>query len=414
MHDTIVSGLSHYLQVHEAHRENPELSKIKLNNPLIISGLPRSGTTHLHRLLALAPDSVYLPMWEHFYPVPPKNKYLDMRRWSLKIQFNFWKYFANRFGLDSVHFVRPDLPDECTFSLRFGGSSHLFWSMAPVYDYLEWLSTHSNMEESYKTYRLVLQMIQAREPNKRIIMKCPSHALNLKTLTKIIPEACLVFTHRNPQSLIGSEASLIARLQATSAKDKIDWRRTVKANANKNFLYSQRIVEFSSQSSPTHRVFHAPYYKLIEEPSALVGAIHKFFDIKMTRDHQESLSMYLLQNKQYSHGKHNYSSKNTGLTVLEINDGFKDYIEFFAEYLLPKEDQIIRSSSSNSIDYDVVVIGAGISGLVAANRVLEDQPTAKVLLLEANEQVGGRLKSVPAKKIGLEADGGASFVGPTP
>lgn len=409
MHDTIVSGLSHYLQIKEAHRLNPELSKIQLKDPLVVIGLPRSGTTHLHRLLALAPDSTYLPMWEHFYPVPPR-KGLDFRRLGLKIQFNFWKYFANRFGLDSVHYVRPDLPDECTFSLRFGGSSHLFWSMAPVYDYLDWLSTQSTMEESYKTYRLVLQLIQARNPNKRIILKCPSHALNLKSLTKIIPEARLVFTHRAPRALIGSEASLIARLQATSAKTKIDWRRTVKANARKNFLYSQKMVEFSSQH-PAAKIFHAPYSKLIKEPKALVEAIHEFFDVEMTETHQELLSKYLSQNKQHSHGKHNYSHKNTGLTELEINEGLKDYVKYFAEHL-PKKEQIVEHSRSIA-EYDVIVIGAGLSGLAAANRVLEDRPTARVLVMEANKRVGGRLKSVTASNIGVEADLGGAFVGPT-
>lgn len=375
----------------------------------MVVGLPRSGTTHLHRLLALASDSVYIPMWEHFYPVPPKKGF-DLRCLGLKIQFVFWKYFANRFGIDSVHFVRPDLPDECTFSLRFGGSTHLYWSMAPVYDYLDWLSTKSTMEESYTTYRLVLQLLQARQPNKRIVLKCPSHALSLKMLTKVIPEACIVFTHRSPRALIGSEASLITRLQSTSAKDTIDWRRTAKSNAHKNFLYSKRMVEFSSQV-PSPKVFHAPYTKLINEPIVLVEAIHKFFGLEITQTHQDSLSIYLSQNKQNSRGKHNYSPTNAGLTEREINEGLKDYVKFFAEYL-PKEDQFAQHVSQTA-DYDVIVVGAGLSGLAAANHVLEEHATAKVLVLEANERVGGRIKSVTALQTGVEVDVGGAFIGPT-
>ena len=114
----VISGLSYYLQVHEAHRLNPELSKIALKDPLIVVGLPRSGTTHLHRLLSLAPDSVDIPMWELFYPTPP-TKGFDLRRWGLKIQFNFWKYFANRFGIDSIHVSAGEslpFPSSCRIS----------------------------------------------------------------------------------------------------------------------------------------------------------------------------------------------------------------------------------------------------------------------------------------------------------
>lgn len=90
LHDFIVSGLSQYLQIHEAHRLNPALSKQKLNNPLVVVGLPRSGTTHLHRLLASAPDSVSMPMWESFRPVPPRKGF-DLRRLIMKVEFFFWK-----------------------------------------------------------------------------------------------------------------------------------------------------------------------------------------------------------------------------------------------------------------------------------------------------------------------------------
>jgi hypothetical protein len=90
MHSFIVSGLSQYLQIHEAHRMNPELSKQKLNDPMIVVGLPRTGTTHLHRLLELAPDGASLPMWELFRPVPPTTGF-DFRRLVMKVEIFFWK-----------------------------------------------------------------------------------------------------------------------------------------------------------------------------------------------------------------------------------------------------------------------------------------------------------------------------------
>lgn len=269
-------------------------------------------------------------MWEHFYPVPPKRGF-DLRSLRVRVEFFFWKGIANRYGLDSVHYVRPDLPDECTFSLRLAGQSHLFWSLAPVYSYLEWLS-RSDQEESYKTYRLVLQLIQARNPNKRIVLKCPSHAFAIQTLTKVIPEAHIIMTHRDPKLLLNSEASLITRLQAVSSKETVDWKKSMKANASKTFLYCQRMAEFASQS-PAPKVYHSRYSDLVNKPVALMRDIHKFFGIEMTESYEDHLSNYLSQNRQHSHGKHNYTSQSPVLTDDEINEGLKDYLAVFDEYL---------------------------------------------------------------------------------
>jgi hypothetical protein len=196
------------------------------------------------------------------------------------------------------------------------------------------------MEESYKTYRLVLQLIQARDPTKRLILKCPSHSYALKTLTQVIPEAQIVMTHRDPRETFSSQASLVARLQASTAKEPIDWRQSVKASVHKSFISTQRMVEFASQS-PAPKVYHVAYHKLINEPMALIGDIHKFFGIAMTQSHEDTLAKFLSENKQHSHGKHNHSRSNIGLTELEINEGLKDYLNFFAGYLpIVKKDQV--------------------------------------------------------------------------
>eukprot|EP00957_Ditylum_brightwellii_P087735 6680732-Ditylum_brightwellii.AAC.1 len=113
--------------------------------------------------------------------------------------------------------------------------------MAPVYDYLQWLKHEGIMRESYITYRRVLQIIQARNLNKRLVLKCPSHALSLQTLIEIIPEAKIIFIHRNDiHKLAASEVSLITRLQAASVLE-FDWWRTSKANMAKFQSYSENM-----------------------------------------------------------------------------------------------------------------------------------------------------------------------------
>lgn len=185
------------------------------------------------------------------------------------------------------------------------------------------------MGESYKTYRLILQMIQARNTDKTIVLKRPTHVLALDTLKKIIPEARIVFTHRDPTNLVASEASLIARLHSCSAKYPIDCDRTVKANAIKSLHYSRKMVEFASRT----KVYNVAYNKLVNDPIALVADIYKFHGMEMTPAYEDSLSKYLSRNKQHSYGKHNYPKQIPGLSQIEIDEGLKDYRKFFAEYI---------------------------------------------------------------------------------
>jgi len=428
MHDTIVSGLSHLLQVEEAHRQNPALSEIQLKDPLVVVGIPRSGTTVMHNLLSKASDCMFLPLWEHVYPAPPRSG-RDNRRMWFRIQFVFWKWVANNFGMDSVHYLEPDLPDECTFSLRLAGVSHLFWSMAPVYDYLEWLHHSTGWKTSYLIYRKKLQMMQALHPQKRLVLKCPSHAFNLPTLTDVIPEAHLIFTHRSPQVLAASEASLIARLQATSVKG-LDWKKTVRHNARKNMAYSENMVKFA-MSAPASKIFHVPYWRLVTQPEKLVGDIHRAFDLPFSAEHARALSAYLTQNSQGSKGKHNYSVKmleQAGLTEHQVQSGFKRYATYFANYLetkpppkpeemhgapLSTEPALLSKPEEKDAVLDVIVIGGGLSGLACAQRLLSEQPDASVLVLEAAGRVGGRAQTVVTPKLSCRCDVGGAYVGPT-
>lgn len=156
MHDTIVTGLSQYLRLQAVFAANPKLANVKLNDPIVIAGLPRSGTTLTHNLLSQDPDAIFLPLWQHFYPVAPSSSIFDIRRFALKIQFCFWKWISNTYGLDSVHFLDPCLPDECIFSLRIGGPSVLYWNLAPVHSYMDWLMDPEKGQQ-FMYHRLVVE-----------------------------------------------------------------------------------------------------------------------------------------------------------------------------------------------------------------------------------------------------------------
>lgn len=341
MHVTIVSGLAQYLQLEDIFRRNPDLEKTALNQPIFVAGLPRSGTTHLHRVLSMAPNGYSPPLWEHFYPVPTTNGFfgLDIRKYLFKFQFLAWKFLARKYGIESIHFVDPDEPDECNFSLRVGGASHLYWVMSPVEDYITWLTSGDEestncLMHSYKVYRKVLQVWQSQNPDKRLVLKSPSHALHLKKMIAAIPEARIILTHRGSSTdLIASELSLFSRLHKTLT-DGFNLQRSFELTAEKTFKYSHNMVDFVKEFSERH-IFHSSYETLISsDPHSLVAEIHKFFGIAMPPEFEDILSHYLGRNTQHARGKHVYSLKDTGFTEeFILKEGLGRYREHFSQYL---------------------------------------------------------------------------------
>ena len=340
MHATIVTGLTQYLEVEEAFRRNPGLASTKLNKPVVVAGLPRSGTTYLHRVLSTAPDSYSPPLWEHFYPVPPRSGW-DYRRCLFKFQFLAWRFLAKRYGINSIHFVDPEKPDECNFSMRLGGASHLYYVMAPVYDYIDWLGSKSDesiecLNHSYEIYRKIVLIWQAQHPHKRLVLKSPSHALHLQKLIRIIPEANVVLTHRgNSADLIASEVSLFSRLHKTLT-DNIDLAKSIQYTADKTFKYSHNMVDFCMEF-PDRRVFHSSYEKLVSPRKVdLVREIHAYFDIPLTEEFEKVLLSFLGRNgnQQHAKGKHLYCLDDTGYTEDYITlQSLGRYRAFFSSHI---------------------------------------------------------------------------------
>lgn len=195
LHDVVSEALMTRLRRIEARKTRPEVFRAPLVPPLIVVGLPRSGTTHLHRLLALAADARVLAFWELRKPMVGPGP--DDRRATVAARFARVKQLAPE--MDARHKTGPDEPEECMMLLDSTMVSLTFWVFAPVYGYLEWL-VHQDAGPLYKVYREHLQLFQTESPGRRLTLKAPVHTAFLDALVAAVPEAMIVQTHREPTS----------------------------------------------------------------------------------------------------------------------------------------------------------------------------------------------------------------------
>jgi hypothetical protein len=325
-HSLLVTGLSTLLRVEKRFADDPSLENEPLVPPLIVTGLPRSGTTFLHRLLAAEPEAAAVSLLEHTFPLA--HRPLDYRRVEVEARFRPWRAASAAYRMDAMHYVRPSLPDECNFGMRLAGRSMIYWGTAPAYGYLRWLLAQ-DLRESYQLYRKVLILHQRRSPGKRITLKCPHHLAWLPALREALPEAMIVQTHRDPVETVPSECKLVLSLQGIATR-RLNWERTVEGNLLKVSTFAERAVA-AAESPIGEGIQHVDYRNLVRRPLAAVKDIHAHFNLPFTAAHEELLSTFAEQNRQHKHGRNTYSAEQFGLTSAGIAKDFRSYRERFLD-----------------------------------------------------------------------------------
>ncbi len=318
----VLNALENRLTFIHAQKGLPERFAESLRPPLIVIGLPRTGTTHLHRLLASDSRHRAAPFWEVVSPLPRgsqdtparreqrANEFLDLLGWS---------------EISAAHHVEADLPEECRHMLSMTFESVLFWDVASVYGYLEWYRAQDRREK-YREYAYMLRALQRRKPDKRLVLKEPAHTDALDALLEVVPDALIVQTHRDPADQCASWCSLNHKTRQIGTDDL---ERDAGTQANLDLL--ETTVEQNLRARARHpgRVYDVRYADLVSDPVGVVKGIYGHYELEYTSELSDSLERYVRENPQHKHGKHKYSLEDFGLSARDIQRRFGDYAAAF-------------------------------------------------------------------------------------
>jgi hypothetical protein len=321
MNALITTFLVNRLLLAETRKCRPEIFRIPLLPPLVILGLPRSGTTFLHGMLALDPANRALPAWQTMRPIA--NGEPDRRRqtydWANKTQSLLIP------KLDSMHYSRTDTPEECVILFGTTFVSAIFSTCAPVYGYQDWLSSQDRLM-AYREYLALLQIIQYPDPTRRFALKSPVHTGAIDTLLSVIPDAMIIQTHRHPVPVCNSTNSLIYQMH-NLVTEQHDISRMAKVNIDTLVQWAKSSMAVrDSSATRVHDVF---YDLLVVDPIGTVKRIYDQFELEWTRDFEARLQAYVGAHPQGQHGKHVYSGLDFGLRDEETAERFGAYIRRF-------------------------------------------------------------------------------------
>lgn len=286
--------------------------------PLVILGLPRSGTTFLHRLLSVDPAHRALPMWRLQRPFPPRSR-PDRRIRETDQVLRWYRRLSPQ--LDRKHFIRPESPEECIWLLNSTFVSHGLWVAAPVYGYLGWLSC-CDRRPAYREYASLLARLQVEDSERTLVLKAPSHSGSLAELLEALPGARIVQTHRDPVQVLPSLNSLICSVHCGVVK-RVDPQRT--GQANLRMLRHELSRSRDARNRIGGRVLDVEYVDLCGDPVGTVRSVYRDLGLLWPKEYEGVLSTYLKEHPQHRHGRHTYRNDAFGIAEDEIRGVFREY-----------------------------------------------------------------------------------------
>ncbi len=250
-------------------KAHPSIVRQEIREPLFIVGLPRSGTTVLHTLLALDPDHRVPLTWEVMTPSPPTCDNEKRRIQRAISSCNCFNWLAPTFR--QVHPVGAELPQECVSLMAPTFMSDQFDAMYYVPSYRAWFF-RQDLRPAYEYHRRFLQHLQVRRNARRWVLKAPTHMFALPSLLAVYPDALFVQTHRAPLDAMASVSSLITILRRvfsdavdplTVCREAIDyWSKTL----DKFLQERARLAQ--------HRICDVDYVEIRRDPLAVVRRIY--------------------------------------------------------------------------------------------------------------------------------------------
>src|SRR5699024_9285656 len=186
----------------------PAQAEVEISRPVVVTGLPRTGTTALHRLLGADPANQGLELWLAESPrVRPPRAEGDADPVYRGIRDVYSGFMAENPDYGGLHYLSADDLEECWQLLRQSFTSISYECLARLDGYSEWLAG-SDWTDSYRRHLRNLQLIGAGDRDKRWVLKNPSHLFALDELLTVYPDAVVVVTHRDPRTSMASMCSL--------------------------------------------------------------------------------------------------------------------------------------------------------------------------------------------------------------
>lgn len=322
-------------------KRHPEILERTISRPVVIVGPMRSGTTRLHRLLASDRRFSHMRSFETISPVPRpgfeevlEGDATDFRpilaRRIMKVA-----RLANPRTL-SIHPTGPFEPEEelgLLVASMWGMKHEAQWQVPSYGRWCERTDATPAYEHLANLLRLVgwSQQVSSIRP---WILKTPQHMMDLPALLKVFPDARLIFTHRDPQAVVGSATSL-AWNQTILYSDDVCPRQMGREWLRKTEVMIERMRD-ARDAIPRERMIDVQYDDMDRDWRGTMDRIYRFLGLEI-EPAIPAMEDYLEKAQSLKRHPHRYSLEQFGLTAEQVAERLGDYVR---TYDIPTEADI--------------------------------------------------------------------------
>lgn len=302
-------------------KQYPQHAAVAITAPIFVTGLPRTGTTALHRLLCGDPRHQGLELWLAEFPQPrPPRETWPSNPVFVELQSRFAKAHSENPDYTGLHYMTADEVEECWQLLRQSVHSVSYETLAHVPSYAQWLA-RQDWTPSYRRHRRNLQLIGLNDAEKRWVLKNPSHLFALDALLATYPDALVIQCHRPAETLMASMCSLAQH--TTAGWSEVFVGATIGADSLETWSRGlRRFNAVRAQHNPRQFV-DVDYTDLVADPMGTVESIYTAFGIEMTEEARRAIERTDADSKQGRRApRHSYSLADYGLTEAEVKERF--------------------------------------------------------------------------------------------
>jgi hypothetical protein len=333
LHQKFIELLGNRLGIEDWYRRHPEIEDEVIEAPLVIVGLPRTGTTLLQRLLACDPQFYSMQWWETRYPVPFAGESLqhpDQRvgqaRAEVKVMIDAMP------KLLTIHPLDADQADEEVVLME-----HSFIAAMNTYayipSYMNWLA-QTDERPAYAYLKRMMKFLQWQKRQRGIVaqrwvLKAPHHLLRMHLLLELFPGVKVIQTHRDPIDTIPSIASFLHTLWAIYGADA----RKENAGEEWNDLMARALKHtMAVREQAPDQFFDVQFLDTLKRPFEVIREIYAFAGLSLTPETDAAMHAWMDANRRDERGSHEYTMEEYGLSEAGIK---RDFAEYRARYVEP-------------------------------------------------------------------------------
>lgn len=331
----ILRLLTNRLQFIDIFKRHREIADQTITAPLFILGMPRTGTTSLHELMALDPQFRVPLSWEVAQPFPPPETATyrsDPRIAACNKQLDQVDQLLP--GFKNMHPMGAELPQECVALFSHDFASMIFDVQFRLTRYQQWL-IQEDMTEVFHNHRRWLQLLQWKCPGQTWVLKSPQYLWNIENMLGEYPDARIVQTHRDPIKVALSIGSLTTTLRSLGS-NQLDLKEATREYADLLHYGTQTTMAAREKGLiSTERSFDLQFAHFRKDPVAAVGEIYRQFNLVLDDEVALRMNQFLNSGQESErHGKHSYSLQDSGLDLQQERERFAPYQQ---AYNIPSE-----------------------------------------------------------------------------